>query len=157
MQYKIKEATLLTVEDAAQVPQYFLEAIDNWWLRSDFYPQPGYAPYVEWGEIEDVGDPIEEIKNIRPALVFEEPPKNMTIGSQINIHGFQFIMVQNELALMNGIIGVSSFDNFKNSYKTSAIKNIVDNWFETEIKPYIQPSRLQEMLEKQSAEKQQEL
>ena len=123
-------ATLLSYEDAINLPRK--ERIYNfsWWLRT-----PGYFSYIACivfysGDIHYGGDDVHNYYGIRPALQIANMG-DFKVGDVFSIGKYCFKIISPKLAwLYKQDIGENYFDGKSNNYETSHIKQIVDAWFE---------------------------
>jgi len=142
----ITGATLLSIEEAGKYLSNGERKYHNgWWLRS-----PGSnwfaAAFVDklFGAIYDYtyGYYV-NYKNfcVRPALIINLESSSFKVGDTFEINGYKFKLISHDLAWMyNSDIGLYPFnENGRdgNDYNTSDVKRYVDNWFNTEIKPYV--------------------
>ncbi len=138
----IKGATLLSVEEAEQVPQTIREfkGCGWWWLRS-----PGHftkrAAYVYYdGRVNELGYIVHSISVcVRPALILNLESKP-TDGAKLTAGDYSFTIVcDGKYALCDTPVGWSAFrENWEspdaNDYEVSDIKKVVDDWYQNEIK-----------------------
>jgi len=137
----ITGATLLSVYEAEKyLSKSEREYSKWWWLRSPgFYsyhtPSVDYDGYI-------CGFSVNTRGFVRPALVITNlKSSNLSVGDTFKINGYEFKIISNTLAwLYKQDMGYYPFNKNAeegNNYNTSDIKKYVDNWFNTEIKPYI--------------------
>lgn len=127
-------ATLLTVEEAKQLPDEVLNAVhDSWWLRS-----PGrYVKYAACvfgvnGRVFDFGDFVYKELGVRPVIIFKS--SDLEVGDKFIAFGYKWTVVFPNKALCNDIIRYSAFHkdcqaSDANVYEKSDIKEYVDCWF----------------------------
>lgn len=132
--FDIVSATLLTVEEAKQLPQEILTAAhDSWWLCS-----PGdedrYAACVfgEDAHIYGDGEYVDMKLGVRPAIIFKS--SELEVGDKFKAFDYEWTVISSNMALCNDVIGRSCFRiewQFAdaNVYEKSDIKKYVDNWF----------------------------
>lgn len=128
-------ATLLTVEEAEQLPKSILNINHPWWLRS-----PGSdtnnAAYVDFfGDVYDYGACVDyDDCGVRPALNINLESSNLSIGDKFTFGDKEFDVVFKDKALCTDIIGECTFrGNWKafdaNDYEASDVKKFVDAWY----------------------------
>lgn len=132
--FDIVSATLLTVQEAKQLPQEILTAAhDSWWLRS-----PGdedrYAACVfgEDAHIYDDGEYVDMRLGVRPVIIFKS--SELGVGDKFKAFDYEWTVISSNMALCNNVIGRSPFckawkASDANDYEKSDIKEYVDNWF----------------------------
>ena len=135
-------ATLLSVEEAKQIPLNILGFGGWWWLRSPGYFTGNAAVVDGDGVVRERGDSVDDDNDsVRPALhLYLEPSDPMSDGTKLRIGKYGFIIVCNgKYALCDTPIGKSAFRKDwdaedANDYEASDVKKVVDDWFENEIK-----------------------
>jgi len=135
--------TLLSVEEAGQVPKVIRRFNDWWWLRSpgrdiDYAASVRYDGCVdEYGALSSV---YYDYACVRPALHLESDVSNLKDGDRIKIGSYEFDVVCNgKYALCTTSIGKSAFRTDwevedANNYEVSDIKKVVDKWYKEKIK-----------------------
>ena len=138
---KINGATLLSVEEAENL----LTMEDRkyrcwWWLRSPGDFSDCAASVYGGGDVYYRGYGVDsEGDCVRPALKISNlQSSNLLIGDVFEVGDWKFKVISENLAwLYEQDIGSHRFDEETNIYEQSEIKQIVDNWFEKEIKPLL--------------------
>ena len=130
--FDIVSATLLTVEEAKQLPQEILTAAhDSWWLRS-----PGdedrYAACVFGAHVYDDGEYVDMKLGVRPVITFKS--SDLEVGDKFIAFGYEWTVVFPNKALCDDVIGRSAFRedwqmSDANNYEKSDIKEHIDYWF----------------------------
>lgn len=135
---KIKEARLLSLGEIYSLCSNFsLKCGESWWLGHPTYCFSGLSPYVRKdGTINEEGTTksYDEL-GVRPALYLES--SGLKIGDKFNVGKWDFTVILQDVALLNGIIGKHCFGHAHSLYDGSEVKKIVDSWFEREIKPFL--------------------
>ena len=134
LELDISGATLLTRDEASELPERLKRYDKLWWLKS-----PGnYSCFVvcvrsgvyvncnsEWGLI-----------TVRPALIISNfESSNLKIGDTFKFGDKEFEIISSDKAFCLSDIGQCAFrKDYKapdaNDYEKSDIKKYVDNWFE---------------------------
>ena len=108
----------------------------KWWLRS-----PGYigrsAAFVngEDGSVDDCGDFVEEEFGVRPALKISNlESSNLQIGDKIEVAGYKWTVIPNDMALCDSIIAKGPFRKDgeaadADNYDVSDVKKYIENWW----------------------------
>lgn len=126
--------TLLTVEEAKELPQKIFTAVTiTWWLRSPGNDENYVAcVFGKYGLIDACGHDVKEEFGVRPALIFKS--SDLEIGDKFIAFNYEWTVIDSNKALCNSIIGCSAFCNdwkthTANDYEKSDIKKYIDRWF----------------------------
>ena len=124
----IKRATLLTVEEAKQIPVNILKFLGVWWLRSPG-KDPGKVAVVNYdGSIYEQGCCVNSVPHeVRPALLLQS--SGLPVGSRLQVGIYDFTVVLPEIALSDTTIATMCFDRETDDYERSDIRKSVDDWF----------------------------
>lgn len=131
----ITEITLLSIEEAEKLPEHILELGEWWWLRSPggFYYSAGYI--AEDGSIYAFGYDVDFPDGaVRPVLRINNLESlNLKVGDAINVAGYYWTIITEDLALCNVAVGNTCFrqewaEMDSNNYETSDIKVWLENW-----------------------------
>lgn len=132
----ITGATLLSVEEAWNLPNRLMAYKNWWWLRSHGHFQYCVAGVYGNGAIDTVGNDVDfDEASIRPALKIKNlASSNFGIGGVFSFGGKNFEIISDDLALCLSDIGKHSFRKKwwrKNcrDYEKSDAKKFVDNWY----------------------------
>ena len=130
IEIEIDGITLLSLEEAQQVPVEKLAIGCWWWLRS-----PGndryYAADVSFdGRVNSNGYNVHITDDVvRPALkISNQESANLEIGDRFDALGYTWTYVLDGLALCDTSIGKHRFDSISNCWKTSELKQWLENW-----------------------------
>ena len=128
----IKGITLLTTEEADQLPLYIAACGGSWWLRS-----PGwfsnYAANVDYnGDVDSAGTSLDfdEIA-IRPVLLCD--PVELPLGHVVKLFGEEWLYIGDGKLLARKPIGRCAFNKSSekgNVYEGSDIEKYVNDWLE---------------------------
>ena len=145
----IIEATLLTVEEAKQIPERLRKYNTFWWLKSVGYPA-GYpsellcnsVAAVDYkGSIHSKGFNVHiQYFAIRPVLIISNlNSSGLKIGDVFKFGGKRFEIISNDKAFCLNNIGQCAFrkgsgTSDMNEYEKSDVKKYIDEWFEKSIK-----------------------
>lgn len=138
---EINGATLLSFDDYQNIKVIHKFDSNVWWLRTPSKrKQDGEYAVIcssKYGSLGDV--PISHYADVCPALKISNYGSNrLELFSTFEINGYEFKIISNDIAwLYKGNIGNTYFDEYSNKYGQSHIKKYVDDWFNTEIKPYV--------------------
>ena len=128
--------TLLSVEEAEQLPEGTRAIRGWWWLRS-----PGdygdYAAYVYGkGLVNDIGYNVHNHElGVRPALIVNLDSSNLSIMDKIETAGHRWTVITDSLILCDDIVGFTAFRadwqaNDANVYEASDVKKWLEKWWE---------------------------
>lgn len=131
----ILEVTLLSTEEARNLPREMQKAAYSWWLRS-----PGYfsheASYVsgESGVVHDYGFDVDSDFGVRPALKLNSKSSHLKSGDSFLYRGHEWDMIADDTALCRTIVGKCPFRkdleaDDGNSYESSDIKKWLAEWW----------------------------
>lgn len=127
-------ATLLTTEEAKQLPQEILTTVaDNWWLRSPGISNENAAcVFGKHGYVHPYGDCADKEFGVRPAITFVS--SDLEVGDKFITFGYEWTVVFPNKALCDDVIGYSAFRKDwqmpdANDYEKSDIKKYIDSWF----------------------------
>ena len=129
----IESIRLLSVSEVCDLPCWIRAHGDWWWLRS-----PGSystdTTYVDCdGFIGFTGRQADNNNGtVRPALKIRNlDSQNLEIGEMVNVLGlFAQYIGRKSVLLCEGIGGYHRFDAKSNDYKTSEIKQLIEEWLE---------------------------
>ena len=133
---EITGATLLSIEEAKNLPLRLRQYDDWWWLRS-----PGYfsflAAYVHNdGSVDNYGYGVSDsIDAVRPALKIKNlKSSNFQIGDVFIFGDKKFEIMREDYAFCLKNIGYHCFREDRraidaNQYEKSDVKKFVDKWF----------------------------
>lgn len=132
----ITGVTLLSIEEAEELPFKFRKYTSRWWLRSPGY-NSYYAAFVySNGSVDDFGDYVDLDSNmVRPALQIKNlESSNLKIGDVFYFGGKPFEVISNNLSFCLDCIGFYCFRrdceaSDANDYNKSDVKKYVDDWF----------------------------
>ncbi len=138
-------ATILSVEEAENLPVGLREYKTGWWLRSPGHDSVHAATVIHRGPIYDYGEIVNYTGDaVRPALKISNlESSNFQVGDRFKFGGKPFQVISNCLAFCLGDIGQHCFRENRrapeaNDYEKSDIKKYVDDWFEKTIQ-HIKP------------------
>jgi len=134
-------ATLLSVEEAKQVPEEIRKFEGWWWLRSPGLNTHCVAGVHYDGVVDGYGlDVYYDNYSVRPALQLNLESSNpVSDGTKLRVGEYDFTVVCNgEYALCDTSIGNSAFRKDwdakdANDYEASDVKIIVDGWYKKKI------------------------
>ena len=127
--------TLLSAEEAKEVPEDLRVIREWWWLRS-----PGYYAYraslvTNDGYVDTDGHTVDDHDNaVRPALrVSNLNSVNLQIGDEVALADHTWTVIPGGMALMNDIIGYYPFRKDwqaedANDYEKSDVKKYLEAW-----------------------------
>ena len=122
-------ADLLSVEEANKLPKWILANGDWWWLQSKGYYMDYTAGVNSNGVVDDIGNFVNgDDYGVRPALVVVNIP-SLRVGETVEAFGLVAQYIGNNKVLLCENIFFSRFDEKSNKYKTSEIKQKLDEWF----------------------------
>lgn len=135
-QLDIIGATLLSIEEAKQLPLRLRKYTNWWWLRSSGYRSNRAAVVCSFGSVSDPGSSIEYCDRVvRPALKINNLNcSNLQIGDVFMFGGKWFEVISNSLAFCLEDIGFYCFGRDlkaedANDYEKSDVKEFIDDWF----------------------------
>ena len=141
----ITSATLLSIEEAEQLPRELRKYDHWWWLRSPgFYSD--FAVLVDLvGSVYDRGNIVrsDDIA-VRPVLLINNlKSSNLKVGDVFEFGGKQFKIVSDKLAFCLTDIGAYCFrEDWQaedaNDYEKSDVKKYVDEWFNDTVKSEVE-------------------
>ena len=127
---EIKGITLLSLDEAVQVPIEKLAIGSWWWLRSpgnDSNLVAGVSLDGWVGMIDNIVYYTDVV--VRPALKITNPVSaNLEIGDRIDALGYTWTYVLDGMALCDSSIGYHRFDKVSNEWETSELKRWLENW-----------------------------
>lgn len=131
----ILEATLLTNEEARQLPKRLRRYNKYWWLRSPGYTHD-FAANVDYENVDGTGSFVKmhDIA-VRPVLIISNlKSSNLEIGDTFEFGNKMFEIISDDKAFCLTDIGTSAFrEDFKaddaNNYEKSDVKKFIDEWF----------------------------
>lgn len=137
----ITGATLLSIEEAEQLPLELRKYYNWWWLRSPGDESDRAANVLYSGSIYDHGDLVDGSKVvIRPALQIKNLNSiTLKIGDIFEFGGKTFKIISDNLAFCLTDIGEHCFrkhweSKYANDYAKSDAKKYIDNWFNDIVK-----------------------
>lgn len=139
---EITGATLLTVEEARELPEKLRKRSYLWWWLRSPGKDSSHIAYVGFdGAINNYGADVDKYTGrVRPAIIISNLDAfNLQIGDTFVFGRAEFEIITNSKALCSTWIEISPFrEDWKaddtNDYEKSDIKKIVDEWFEKSIK-----------------------
>lgn len=139
LELDITGATLLTKEEAEQLPKRLREYHDYWWWLK--LPLPG--PYHNHTAVVDVdgcvyyyGELVDFDNAVRPALVISNlKSSEFKIGDKFEFGDKEFEIISDNRALCLTDIGRCAFRDDQDAedasiYEKSDVKKFIDGWFE---------------------------
>lgn len=137
-------AELMTISEAQNTDKKLLLNNSHYFLKNQGNDQYSVA-YIDYsGWINKYGTSIFNDMAIRPILHILDLNDNK-IGYTFKINKYYFKIINETCAIIQGSLGYNRFDSESNDYEKSEAKQIVDNWFEKEIEPYLTYSELPEI------------
>ena len=132
----ITGATLLSIEEAGQLPLELRKYNNWWWLRSPGKDYDFAASVNTLGTVLYNGDAISSSSDaVRPALQIKNTQSsNLQVGDKFEFGGKEFKVISYNLAFCVTDIGKCCFrKDWKaadsNDYEKSDVKKFVDEWF----------------------------
>lgn len=123
---EVDEITLLTVEQAKEIPNYILACGDWWWLRSSNCCQYDAAVVYDGGDVKDGGDRVfDDYSTVRP--VFRINNLDSFLGDCVYINKTRCTVIDKNLALADYPICEHRFDLESNDWKTSELKKFINS------------------------------
>lgn len=131
IEIEIEGITLLSLEEAKQVPVEKLAIGKWWWLRSPGNISAFAAGVDEVGSVDTYGRYVLYADYVvRPALKISNPESaNIEIGDRFDALGYTWTYVLDGIALCNRGIGYHKFDKASNVWETSELKKWLEDWF----------------------------
>lgn len=137
IEFDIAEITLLSTEEYETNKEIIPHVDVCWWLRAPGYYSDTVA-CVEYdgsvyypGDVVDVGcNAVRPVVALRPS---EASIPNLTVGDKIEMAGYTWTILRDELALCDDVVGCTEFrkdGNAKdaNAYEVSDIKKWLEKW-----------------------------
>lgn len=127
----VLEATLLTKEEAKQLPERLRKYDNWWWLKSPSRYSDGAIYVSASGGMSDGG--VFYVGKVRPALKISNlESSGLKVGDKFEFGGQEFEIISDNKAFCLNDIGECAFRQELriNVYETSNIKKYVDDWFE---------------------------
>ena len=127
----VLEATLLTKEEAEQLPKRLKEYDAWWWLKSPSRYSDSAIYVSASGGMSDGG--VWYVGKVRPALKISNlESSGLKVGDKFEFGGQEFEIISDDKAFCLNDIGECAFrrDLRVNYYENSNIKDFVDEWFE---------------------------
>lgn len=161
MNIKITGITLLSTEEAENIPIKLRSIGDFWWLRSPGYFESNVATVRGDGRISLKGYYVDcKHYGVRPALIFDPASSDLQIGDKFDMAEHKWTVIAKDKILCDDIIGQRAFrEDWEikdaNNYETSDIKIYLENWAKENYiidKPNIKiyekmsPERMKELL-----------
>lgn len=130
--FKIKGATLLSVDEAEVLPLRLRQYKTWWWLRSPGDDSTYAASFYSDGSVDNYGFSVDyDFGAVRPALQIKNlESSNFEIGDLFKFGNKEFEIISDSLAFCTTDIGKHRFDLYSNDYEKSLIKQYIDEWFE---------------------------
>ena len=128
--------TLLSVEEAEQVPEGTRAIRGRWWLRSPGYDDYNAACVDGYGDVCDLGYIVNYYEpGVRPALIVNLDSSNLSIMDKIETAGHRWTVITDSLILCDDIVGFTAFRadwqaNDANVYEASDVKKWLEKWWE---------------------------
>ena len=130
IEIEIEGITLLSLEEAKQVPVEKLAIGKWWWLRSPGNISAFAEGVDEVGFVDMYGRYVNAYYVVRPALkISNSESANLEIGDSFDALGYTWTYVLNGIALCDSSIGYHRFDKASNVWKTSELKKWLEDWF----------------------------
>lgn len=129
----ITGATLLTKEEAKELPKKLLSHDTWWWTRSPSRYSDGAISVSSYGYVNNNGTGILSTGKVRPVLTISNlESSGLKIGDEFEFGGQKFEIISNDKAFCLNDIGECAFRQELriNVYEMSNIKKYVDEWFE---------------------------
>lgn len=137
---KITEATLLTIEEAKQLPEKLKNYDRYWWLQSHGYTYNFAANVIYGGSVSSAGSLVNCYNYaVRPVLIISNTESSgLKIGDVFKFGGKQFEIISDNKAFCLTDIGLCNFrEDWRaddaNNYEKSDVKKFIDEWFEKSI------------------------
>lgn len=134
---EITRATLLSIEEAKQLPLELRKYTSRWWLRSSGYDSYHAANVGYAGVVDNDGVCVpKDCFWVRPALQISNlNSSNLNVGDKFEFDGKPFKIISDNFAFCLTDIGRHCFRedwraNNANDYEKSDIKKYIDDWFE---------------------------
>lgn len=131
---EITGITLLSTEEAENIPRELRSMHDFWWLRSPGCFE-GNAAIVKYdGLISLDGYYVDRNRyGVRPALIFDPESSDLKLKDEFRMAGYNWTVITENMALCNGIIAYKPFrEDWQakdaNNYEKSDIKTYLENW-----------------------------
>lgn len=128
--------TLLSIEEAEELPISLRRYHDWWWLRSPGYTQDFAASVSIGGSVLAGGSGVCSRRVcVRPALKIRNlESSDLMVGDRFSFGGVKFEVITDSLAFCTDDIGCCAFNkDYKaqdaNIYEVSDVKKFIDNWF----------------------------
>lgn len=139
LELDISGATLLTIEEAEQLPKR-LKVYKNWWWLRSRGNNSCLVTIIDYdGFIDFHGDYITSDNDVRPLLMISNlESSNLQIGDTFKFGGKKFEIISNDKAFCLDDIGTCSFKSDwetldANDYEKSDVKQFIDKWFKESI------------------------
>ena len=129
----ITGATLLTKEEAKELPKKLLSHDAWWWTKSPSRYSDGAICVSSYGYVNNNGTGVLSAGKVRPVLTISNLEfSGLKIGDTFEFGGQKFEIISNDKAFCLGDIGQCAFRTGLrvNVYEKSDIKKFVDEWFE---------------------------
>ncbi|MBQ7445949.1 MAG: hypothetical protein IJS71_08475 [Clostridia bacterium] len=130
----IEGITLLSIEEARELPRWLLANGDRWWLRSPSFYRCDADCVNEDGSVSYAGCLVNyDYCYVRPAIkINARPYLPLMIGEMVLVLGREAQYVGNGMVLLCESIGHRKFDDNTNNYDTSGIKAALELWLSGE-------------------------
>lgn len=130
--YDIEEITLLSMEEAYRVPDRvsMLEDESWWWLQTPGEDDGSVAVVGKDGWVYENGEPVTNTSGqVRPALRISNLASfGVRIYDTITIFDVDWIVIDRDLVLLDGVLGHRRFDAYDNDYEISEIRKYLEDW-----------------------------
>lgn len=128
----IEQITLLTIEQAEEIPMKILACGGRWWLRTAGY----YRDYVTYvgsdGVIYEFGyDAYDDYSAVRP--IFKINNLNAEFGNKVFVEKRLCTVIDKDLVLVDKCVCNHRFDLFSNNWENSELKTFLESerfWIE---------------------------
>jgi len=135
----ITGATLLTKEEAKELPKKLLSHDTWWWTRSPSRYSDGAISVSSYGYVNNNGTGVLSAGKVRPVLTISNLEfSGLKIGDTFEFGGQKFEIISNDKAFCLDDIGQCAFrEDWRaddaNNYEKSDVKKFIDEWFEKSI------------------------
>ena len=127
---KVKGVSLLSVEEADNLPDSIRNIGCDYWLRTAGRDDDTAAFVDLNGYVYDGGDYINACEyGVRPVLSVD----NIEPGKSFEGFGYSWTKMDNGKLLCDSVIAYKNFDSVSNNWETSAIKVWTENWLDKQL------------------------
>ena len=141
----VKEITLLSIEEAEQVPQELrvlkVDGVPHWWwLRSPAFFWEAAASVSPDGSIREGGNYVDcDFDYVRPALRVSIPESSgLKDLDKVEVFGHTWTVITNDLILCDDSLGQMVFrkdaeESYANYYEESDVKRWLEGWLQEQL------------------------